>query len=104
MVVLGLLLFTLALWLVDVRDWRVYGVVGLWPQVAGEMRVSHLTPLVCVLAALAWRTRHDRLARGSRSACRGGEVLRLAARSLARRHDPSRQRSSPWRSEAPHSS
>ena len=64
MVVLGLVLFALALWLVGVRDWRVYGVVGLWPQVAGEMRVSHLTPLLCVLAALAWRTRHDRLAPG----------------------------------------
>jgi len=64
MVVLGLVLFALALWLVDVRDWRVYGVVCLWPQVAGEMRVSHLTPLVCALAALAWRTRHDRLAPG----------------------------------------
>ena len=64
MVVLGLVLFAVALWLVDVRDWRVYGVVCLWPQVAGEMRVSHLTPLVCALAALAWRTRHDRLAPG----------------------------------------
>jgi hypothetical protein len=57
MVVLGLLGFALALWLVGVRDWRIYGVVALWPQVAGEMRVSHLTPALCVLAALVWRTR-----------------------------------------------
>jgi hypothetical protein len=48
------------LWLVGVRDWRVYGVVALWPQVAGEMRVSHLTPALCVLVALAWRTRDAR--------------------------------------------
>ena len=64
MVVLGLVGFAAALWLVGVRDWRVYGVIGLWPQVAGEMRVSHLTPLLCVLAALAWRTRHERFAPG----------------------------------------
>ena len=64
MIVLGLVGFAAALWLVGVRDWRVYGVIGLWPQVAGEMRVSHLTPLLCVLAALAWRTRHERLAPG----------------------------------------
>ena len=64
MVVLGLVGFAAALWLVGVRDWRVYGAIGLWPQVAGEMRVSHLTPLLCVLAALAWRTRHERFAPG----------------------------------------
>ena len=64
MIVLGLVGFAAALWLVGVRDWRVYGVVALWPQVAGEMRVSHLTPLLCVLAALAWRTRHERFAPG----------------------------------------
>jgi hypothetical protein len=64
MVVLGLAGFALALWLVGVRDWRVYGVVALWPQVAGEMRVSHLTPALCVLAALVWRTRHSRSAPG----------------------------------------
>jgi hypothetical protein len=64
MVVVGLVLFALALWLVDVRDWRIYGVVALWPQVAGEMRVSHLTPALCVLAALAWRTRDARLRPG----------------------------------------
>jgi Glycosyltransferase family 87 len=64
MIVLGLVFFALALWLVGVRDWRVYGVVALWPQVAGEMRVSHLTPVLCVLAALAWRSRDSRLTPG----------------------------------------
>jgi len=64
MVVLGLIGFALSLWLVGVRDWRVYGAVALWPQVAGEMRVSHLTPLLCVLAAMSWRTRDRRLAPG----------------------------------------
>jgi Glycosyltransferase family 87 len=64
MVVVGLVLFALALWIVGVRDWRVYGAVALWPQVAGEMRVSHLTPALCVLAALAWRYRDERLIPG----------------------------------------
>jgi hypothetical protein len=64
MVVLGLACFALALWLVGVRDWRVYGVVALWPQVAGEMRVSHLTAPLCLLVALAWRSRDSRVASG----------------------------------------
>ena len=85
MVFLGLALFALALWLVGVADWRVYGVVALWPQVAGEMRVSHLTPALCVLAALAWRTRDARLAPGARDRRGGGaQVLRVAPRRVAR--------------------
>ena len=30
---------------------------ALWPSVIGEIRVSHLTPVLCLLAALAWRYR-----------------------------------------------
>ena len=52
--------FALALWLVGVRDWRVYGVVGLWPEFVAEMRVSHLTPVLAVLLAGAWRWRDSR--------------------------------------------
>ena len=55
--VLGLGCFAAALYVVRVRDWRVYGMCCLWPQVAGEMRVSHLTPLLALLAAFAWRAR-----------------------------------------------
>ena len=61
---LGLVVFALSLWLVGVRDWRVYGATGLWPQVAGEMRVSHLTPFLCLLAAIAWRSRNSTLRPG----------------------------------------
>ncbi len=57
MLVLGLACMAAAVWLVGVRDWRVYGVLALWPQVTGEMRVSHLTAPICLLLALAWRTR-----------------------------------------------
>jgi hypothetical protein len=54
---IGLLCFALAIWLVGVRDWRVYGALALWPQVVGEMRVSHMTPIVMLLVAAAWRLR-----------------------------------------------
>ena len=59
---LGLLCFALSLWLVGVRDWRVYGAFTLWPLVVGEMRVSHLTPALCLLVAVAWRYRSAPLA------------------------------------------
>lgn len=55
---LGVAIFAAALWLVRVRDWRVYGACFLWPEVAGEMRVAHLTPFIAVLVALAWRQRN----------------------------------------------
>lgn len=57
---LGLACFAAALYVLDVRDWRVYGAWCLWPQVAGEMRVTHLTPLLALLAAVAWRYRDRR--------------------------------------------
>jgi len=61
----GLACMALALWLVGVRDWRVYGVVGLWPQVVTDIRIAHLTPLLCLLAALVWRYRDRPLASGT---------------------------------------
>ena len=54
---LGLACIGAALWLVGVRDWRVYGATALWPQVIGEIRISHLTPVLCLLAAIVWRYR-----------------------------------------------
>ena len=39
---LGLACIALALRLVGVRDWRVYGAAALWPRVTGEIRISHL--------------------------------------------------------------
>ena len=53
----GLVCTALALWLVGVRDWRVYGAVGLWPPVLGDIRIAHLTPFLCLLTALVWRYR-----------------------------------------------
>ena len=54
----------LSLRIVGVRDWRVYGAFALWPSVIGEIRVSHLTPFLCLLVALAWRYRDTRFAPG----------------------------------------
>jgi hypothetical protein len=61
---LGLACSLLSLRIVGVRDWRVYGLFAMWPQVIGEIRVSHLTPFLCVLLALAWRYKETRFAPG----------------------------------------
>jgi hypothetical protein len=53
----GLACMALALRLVDVRDWRVYGVTALWPSVMADIRIAHLTPLLCLLTAMVWRYR-----------------------------------------------
>ena len=62
--VVGLACFMFSLRIVGVRDWRVYGAFAMWPSVIGEIRVSHLTPLLCLLLALAWRYRDIRGAPG----------------------------------------
>ena len=82
MLVLGLACMAAALWVVGLRDWRVYGAVALWPQVAGEMRVSHLTAPLCLLLALAWRSRDRRFPPGATSSSRStSEATCLAPRS-----------------------
>jgi hypothetical protein len=68
----GLACMALALWLVGVRDWRVYGVVGLWPPVLGDIRIAHLTPLLCLLAAVVWRYRDRPIAAGFGLGLAGG--------------------------------
>ena len=62
--VLELVAFLAALWLVGVRDWRVYGAGMLWPQVLGEIRVAHYSLVLCLLVAIAWRTRARTLVPG----------------------------------------
>ena len=63
-VLLGLGCFAATLWVVGVRDWRVYGVFALWPPVYIEMGLSHLTPVIALLTALAWRARAARYRSG----------------------------------------
>ena len=55
--ILSLIAFVAALWIVGVRDWRVYGAAFLWPSVLGEVRTAHLTLVLCLLLAVLWRTR-----------------------------------------------
>lgn len=62
--IVGLAAVMLSLRVVGVRDWRVYGAFALWPSVIGEIRVSHLTPFLCLMVALAWRYRDTRFAPG----------------------------------------
>jgi hypothetical protein len=61
---LGLACIGTALFVVGVRDWRVYGATALWPQVVGEIRISHLTPVLCLLAAFVWRYRDSTIRPG----------------------------------------
>jgi hypothetical protein len=61
---LGLGCMGLSLWVVGVRDWRVFGVVALWPPVLVEPGLSHLTPAVMLVSALAWRARASRYQSG----------------------------------------
>lgn len=61
---LELAAFLAALWLVGVRDWRVFGAGLLWPQVLGEIRVAHYSLILCLLVAVAWRMRARNLMPG----------------------------------------
>jgi len=49
-----------SLWLVGLRDWRVYGIVFATVTLNGAIRLGTLTPVVMLLLALAWRYRNRR--------------------------------------------
>ena len=59
----GLVLAALVatLWVLDVRDWRIYGVTLLWPPVIDAYQTANLTLPLALLVALMWRHR-DRAA------------------------------------------
>ena len=44
----------------DVRDWRCYGLVLLWPPVISAIQTGNLTLFLGLAAALAWRFRDSR--------------------------------------------
>lgn len=46
-----------ALWLLDVRDWRIYGVVLLWPAVIEAIQTANASLPLTMLVALMWRYR-----------------------------------------------
>ena len=47
-----------ALWVLGIRDWRVYGVTLLWPPVINAYQTANATLPLCLLCAVAWRVRH----------------------------------------------
>ena len=54
-VLLGALSATL--WVLGVRDWRVYGLVVIWPTALAALQTGTLTILLGLLIAIAWRYR-----------------------------------------------
>ena len=50
-----------ALWVLDVRDWRMYGVVLLWPATIEAIQTANVSLPLTLLVALMWRYR-DRAA------------------------------------------
>jgi hypothetical protein len=58
--VLLLAAFGGTLWLLGVRDWRVYGAVALWPATLSALQTANLTILLALLVAVAWRWRDRR--------------------------------------------
>ena len=70
-----------ALWILGVRDWRVYGVALLWPPVISAYQTANVTLPLCLLCAIAWRVRHRTWLPGVViGSVAGGQVLPLAAR------------------------
>jgi hypothetical protein len=53
-----------ALWLLEVRDWRIYGVVLLWPAVIDAYQTANATLPLVLLVALTWRYRDRPLVAG----------------------------------------
>ena len=57
-----------ALWLLEVRDWRIYGVVLLWPATIEAIQTANASLPLTLLVALMWRYRDRAASPGSRSA------------------------------------
>ncbi len=52
------------LWVLGVRDWRIYGVTLLWPSVIDAYQTANLTLALGLLLAVAWRYRERELLAG----------------------------------------
>lgn len=53
-----------ALWLLGIRDWRIYGITLLWPPVIDAYQTANLTLTLALLVALMWRHRERALVAG----------------------------------------
>lgn len=52
------------LWVLGVRDWRVYGVVAMWAPVISAVQTANVTLVLALLMALAWKYRNRRFLPG----------------------------------------
>ena len=52
------------LWVLGVRDWRVYGVVAMWAPVISAVQTANVTLILALLMALAWKYRDRRFLPG----------------------------------------
>jgi hypothetical protein len=50
------------LFILGVRDWRIYGVTALWPSTMAAVQTGNLTILLGLLCALGWRYRDRNVA------------------------------------------
>lgn len=48
----------LALWLLEIRDWRCYGAFLLWPSTLSGISIGTVSPLLLLGVAAAWRLRN----------------------------------------------
>jgi hypothetical protein len=53
-----------ALWLLEVRDWRVYGVVLLWPATIEAIQTANASLPLTLLVAIMWRYREHAVPAG----------------------------------------
>jgi hypothetical protein len=53
-----------ALWLLEVRDWRVYGVVLLWPATIEAVQTANASLPLTLLVVLMWRYREHAVPAG----------------------------------------
>jgi glycosyl transferase family 87 len=58
--IVGLGATGLTLWVLDVRDWRCYGVTLLWYPVLQNFLIGSITSLLALGLAVLWRYRDDR--------------------------------------------
>jgi hypothetical protein len=62
---LNMLSVPLALWILGVRDWRVYGPALLWPPVLGGWHLANVSLLIGLGVAAIWRFRDNPFVAGA---------------------------------------
>ena len=50
--------------ILGIRDWRIYGLVALWPAAISSVQAGNVTPILALLLAIAWTARERRFIPG----------------------------------------